>query len=131
MAELKISISELAELLSTNDFFKNFVSDFRMEGDFIAFNFQTGQFFPRYVPVSLLFKKFSDGQIIFEISTNWMSDQFLKLLPVKNSKYMKLKFPLLILYIENIEKSFLQGIHVKDIKFENGLYLIDFLIERE
>jgi len=126
MAEINISIAEIVDLLIQNNVLKNFVFDIRFEGDYITFNFHTGQFFPRHIPVSLKFENFESEKIVFEVSTNWMSDQFLKLLPIKNNRFLKLKFPKLEVNIQKISESFLEGLLFKKIDYVNGLYQIKF-----
>ena len=126
MAEIKITIAELIDILAANNILQNFMSDIHFEGDYITFNFHTGQFFPRYIPVSLLFQNFVSDIITFEISTNWMSDKFFALLPVKTNKFIKLKFPKLMVNIHNISDSFLNGLHFKDIQYENGMFQMKF-----
>ena len=131
MAQLTISIAELAELLAANQLLNHYIADFHMEGDYISFNFQTGQFFPKYIPVSLLFISYSAGQLLLEISTNWMSDKFMKLLPVKNNDYINLKFPKLIVKLHNITKQYLIGILIESVSFQNGAFKIKFTTRKE
>lgn len=126
MAKLTISIAELTEILAANEMLQNYISDFHMEGDYISFNFKTGQFFPRYIPVSLLFLSYSSGQLKLEISTNWMSDKFMKLLPVKNNDYLNLKFPKLVIKLHKITQKYLNGIVIDSINFQNGAFAINF-----
>jgi len=126
MAEINITIAEFVDLLAANNVLQNFIFDIRFEGDYINFNFNTGQFFPKHIPVSLKFQDYVSDNITFTITTNWMSDKFFKLLPIKTNKYIKLKFPELIVNIQQISESFLNGLHLKDIQYNNGLFQIKF-----
>jgi hypothetical protein len=131
MAQLSISIAELAELLAANKLLHHYITDFHMEGDYISFNFHTGQFFPKYIPVSLLFLSYSAGQLVLDISTNWMSDKFMKLLPVKNNDYINLKFPKLIVKLHKFTTKYLNGILIEAVSFQNGAFKIKFTTRRE
>ncbi len=124
MAEIQFTIAEIVDLIVKNKLMPKQISNIHFEGDFLSFNFPTGLLFPKYIPSTIQFLNYDKGLLTLKIKTNWMSDKFLKIIPLEDNEFIEFKFPRVFVKLQDFLTTRLKGIQNDKIIYDNGMFYI-------
>ena len=124
MAEIQFTIAEIVDLIVQNKLMPKQISNIHFEGDFLSFNFPTGLLFPKYIPSTIQFLNYDKGLLTLKIKTNWMSDKFLKIIPLEDNEFIEFKFPRVFVKLQDFLTTRLKGIQIDKIIYDNGMFYI-------
>jgi len=130
MATITFSLEELIEILIANKLLPPEIVRARVKGERIHFVIRTDSFILPFIPASLRYLSFENGNAIFELTivsthlskaVSWLN-QVLKL---RIPSYMKLEYPKIFVDVDKLlkEKN-IRALRVKDILLEEGEFTI-------
>jgi hypothetical protein len=130
MAKMTFSLEELLGILISNQLLPREIVRAKVEGERIHFVIKTNSFMLPFIPASLRYSSFDDGNAVFELSVagghlnearSWL-DQVLKL---RMLAYVKLEYPTVFVDVDRLlEEKNIKGVRVKDVFFEDGEFAI-------
>ncbi|MEA3226414.1 MAG: hypothetical protein U9Q07_10735 [Planctomycetota bacterium] len=130
MTRIAFSFEELIEIVIANGLISRQIVRVRVKGERIHFVIKTNSFILPFIPASLRYLSFDDGNALFELAVvtghankaiGWLS----QVLELKIPAYMKLEYPRLTMNVDKLlEDRSIRGVRVKDIFFENGEFVI-------
>ena len=131
MATITSSLEELLAILLANGLLPaQRIARTRVKADAVHFVVKTGSFVLPYVPASLRFVSFADGNAVFELAVvsgrlnktiGWLNKALEQELP----ECVRLEPPNLIVDIDKtLARKNIKAIRVEDIRFEAGRFVI-------
>ena len=120
------SLEELTQILISNEILRGEILRPKVEGDRINFVIKTNSFILPYIPASLGFLSFSDGQAIFELTIvssylNKTIGRLKQILQLKLPAYIKLEYPRIFVDVDKLlEEKNIRGIRIKDVSLKDG-----------
>jgi hypothetical protein len=130
MARITLSLEELLGTLISDQPLSRQIVRVRVKGERIHFVIKTNSFILPFIPASLRYLSFDDGNAVFELSVagghlhkavSWL-DHVLKL---RMPAYVKLEYPTVFVDVDKLlEDKSIKGVRVKDVFFEDGEFAI-------
>ena len=120
------SLEELTQILISNEILRGEILRPKVDGDRINFVIKTNSFILPYIPASLGFLSFSDGQAIFELTIvssylNKTISRLKQILQLKLPAYIKLEYPRIFVDVDKLlEEKNIRGIRIKDVSLKDG-----------
>jgi hypothetical protein len=130
MARITFSLEELLGTLISNQLLPREIVRVRVKGERIHFVIKTNSFILPFIPASLRYLSFDDGNVAFELSVagghlnkamSWL-DQVLKLRMPAN---VRLEYPTVFVDVDKLlEEKNIRGVRVKDVSSKDGEFAI-------
>lgn len=130
MARTTFSLEELLGILISNQLLPREIVRVRAKGERIYFVIKTNSFILPFIPVSLRYSRFDNGNAVFELSVagghlnkamSWLD----RVLRLKMPACVKLEYPNVLVDVDRLLKDkSIRGVRVKDVFFEDGEFAI-------
>jgi hypothetical protein len=130
MARITFSLDELLGTLISNQLLPREIVRVRAKGERIHFVIKTNSFILPFIPVSLRYSSFDDGNAVFELSVagghlnkamSWLD----RVLRLKMPACVRLEYPNVFVDVDRLLKDrSIEGVRVKDIIFEDGEFAV-------
>ncbi len=130
MAKITFNLEEFVQILLSNKLLPRQIIRTKIKGQSAHFVIKTNSLILPFIPASLRYVSFNDGNAIFELTiisaylskaVSWFNQS----LQLKMPAGMKLEYPNIYVDIDKLlkEKN-IKGVQVKDVSFENGEFAI-------
>ncbi len=130
MAKIILSLEELVEILISNEILPRNIARARVKDNEIHFVINTQSFILPFIPASLRYLNFENGNMVFELTlvngqVNEIMNGFNQAFELKIPAYMKYEYPNIFIDVDKLfQKKNIRGVQVKDVFFENGEFTI-------
>ncbi len=128
MAEIIISVDELAHILNANNMLPPKIRDIEAHPQGISFKLKTGLFPLMLIRIIVKFNGFRDNCAVFEVIENplmkkigWLIHRWIESMQMPDY-ISKIEYPAVYIDANSLLAQQIKGVKIKDITYENGIF---------